>query len=94
MLLERFLIWSALPLCSEVSALSQSVSVCLSGGHNSVAVAGTIGGNVNVVSTNADDTVDISGEATIMGDTNLGLGEQTDAARRRRSHGHGGRGRC
>jgi hypothetical protein len=74
------------------SLVGRSVAISAGAGTNSVVVAGTIAGNLHVVSSNSDDTVDISSEATIVGTTNLGLGQQTEHARRHR--GHGFRGRC
>ncbi len=69
------------------AVIGKDASLRLSGGSNSVTVAGTIGGNLNVVSNNAEDTVDTD-NATIVGNTNLGLGEQWDPiGRRRRSVG-------
>ncbi len=65
------------------AVIGKDTSLRLSGGSNSVTVAGTIGGNLNVYSTNTDDTVDTD-DATIVGDTNLRLGEQFDPIGRRR----------
>ncbi len=45
---------------------------------------GSVEGNLNVLSANADDVLTVSDTATVSGDTNLGAGEQ-------RGHRGGGR---
>ena len=54
------------------------VYATLGDGGNTVSVDGTVGGDLNVVRKNQADTVTIDDQAMIAGDTNLGLGEQSD----------------
>ncbi len=52
------------------------VDVMLGGGANSFTLDGSVEGNLNVVSFNADDVLSVSDTGTVSGITNLGAGEQ------------------
>jgi hypothetical protein len=69
---------------AETAAIAGNFSARLGEGENSVTHNGTIEGDFRVVSANEDDTVTIADTATIGGEQQLGLGEQTEY------QGHGG----
>ncbi len=66
------------------STQAGNVDIKLGAGDNTFTLDGNIEGNLNVLSSNADDVLTVSDTGTVSGDTNLGAGEQ-------RGHRGGGR---
>ncbi len=64
------------------------MNVKLGAGDNTFNLDGSVEGNLNVVSANANDTLTVADTATVSGDTNLGAGEQRTGRGGR--HGRGG----